>query len=200
MKVFIYLYYYITAETLQTQLRQPCRQHYQVAWLIIVLHIFFLINLQCILFLHCFSGVGKSRLVIKYIKNALHRNEEPTIAVSFFTCNIILDDVKIKLQVSTTKRYEAPTFSLIPSPSHPYTCFLLSPCNPIYFINGLSVQANLSFCCHWDSSAASHAVYFVILRSFYLLFYYCNFCVHCTLCFSFSSLFLSFGLLFFIVY
>lgn len=49
-----------------------------------------------------FAGVGKSRLVIKYIKNALHRSEEPTIAVSFFTCNIMLDDVKIKLQVSTT--------------------------------------------------------------------------------------------------
>ncbi|XP_064543579.1 uncharacterized protein RabX1 [Drosophila montana] len=51
-------------------------------------------------------GVGKSRLVIKYIKNALHRTEEPTIAVSFFTCNIILDDVKIKLQIWDTAGQE----------------------------------------------------------------------------------------------
>ncbi|KAH8413832.1 hypothetical protein KR222_009009 [Zaprionus bogoriensis] len=51
-------------------------------------------------------GVGKTRLVIKYIKNALHRSEEPTIAVSFFTCNIILDDVKIKLQIWDTAGQE----------------------------------------------------------------------------------------------
>ncbi|XP_034478475.1 ras-related protein RABF2a [Drosophila innubila] len=51
-------------------------------------------------------GVGKSRLVIKYIKNALHRAEEPTIAVSFFTCNIVLDDVKIKLQIWDTAGQE----------------------------------------------------------------------------------------------
>lgn len=45
--------------------------------------------------------MGKTRLVIRYIKNTLHRKESevPTIAVSFFTCNIILDEVKIKLQV-----------------------------------------------------------------------------------------------------
>lgn len=103
--------------TLQSFISQKCP--------IIAFHIFFLINLQRILYHLCFAGVGKSRLVIKYIKNALHRNEEPTIAVSFFTCNIILDDVKIKLQVSTTKRYEAPTFSqsyALPLPSRSPTC------------------------------------------------------------------------------
>ncbi|ALC41691.1 chrw [Drosophila busckii] len=55
-------------------------------------------------------GVGKTRLVIKYIKNTLNTNEVPTIAVSFFTCNIILDDVKIKLQIWDTagqERYKA---------------------------------------------------------------------------------------------
>ncbi|EDV56818.1 ras-related protein RABF2a [Drosophila erecta] len=57
-------------------------------------------------------GVGKTRLVIRYIKNTLHRkeNEVPTIAVSFFTCNIILDEVKIKLQIWDTagqERYRA---------------------------------------------------------------------------------------------
>ncbi|XP_001361028.1 vacuolar protein sorting-associated protein 21 isoform X1 [Drosophila miranda] len=57
-------------------------------------------------------GVGKTRLVIRYIKNTLHRSESevPTIAVSFFTCNIILDEVKIKLQIWDTagqERYRA---------------------------------------------------------------------------------------------
>ncbi|EDV36646.1 uncharacterized protein Dana_GF11842, isoform A [Drosophila ananassae] len=57
-------------------------------------------------------GVGKTRLVIRYIKNTLHRSESevPTIAVSFFTCNIFLDEVKIKLQIWDTagqERYRA---------------------------------------------------------------------------------------------
>ncbi|XP_022226280.1 GTP-binding protein ypt5 [Drosophila obscura] len=57
-------------------------------------------------------GVGKTRLVIRYIKNTQHRSESevPTIAVSFFTCNIILDEVKIKLQIWDTagqERYRA---------------------------------------------------------------------------------------------
>ncbi|EDW85640.1 uncharacterized protein Dwil_GK23050 [Drosophila willistoni] len=53
-------------------------------------------------------GVGKTRLVIKYMKNSLHRNESevPTIAVSFFTCNIVLDQVKIKLQIWDTAGQE----------------------------------------------------------------------------------------------
>lgn len=54
-----------------------------------------------------FAGVGKTRLVIRYIKNTLHRSESevPTIAVSFFTCNIFLDEVKIKLQVRILAAY-----------------------------------------------------------------------------------------------
>ncbi|XP_030386972.1 vacuolar protein sorting-associated protein 21 [Scaptodrosophila lebanonensis] len=55
-------------------------------------------------------GVGKTRLVIKYINSTLHRNEEPTIGVSFFTCKIMLDEVKIKLQIWDTagqERYKA---------------------------------------------------------------------------------------------
>lgn len=120
--------------------------------------------------------MGKSRLVIKYIKNALHRSEEPTIAVSFFTCNIVLDDCKIKLQVST-KRYEAPTLApLSLSLSLSLSLYLgpltfFCPHNPIYFINGLSsVRANLSFCCHWDAASCCLFCYSsLILFAFLLL-------------------------------
>ncbi|XP_037825440.1 ras-like GTP-binding protein RYL2 isoform X2 [Lucilia sericata] len=46
------------------------------------------------------NGVGKTCLVTKYIKNTLHKDVGPTIAASFFTCKVILDDAKVKLQVS----------------------------------------------------------------------------------------------------
>lgn len=50
------------------------------------------------------QGVGKTRLVTKYVKNSLHKDIGSTIAASFFTCKVMLDDVKIKLQVSTDKK------------------------------------------------------------------------------------------------
>lgn len=53
-------------------------------------------------FFYVFLGVGKTCLVTKYIKNTLHKDVGPTIAASFFTCKVILEDVKVKLQVSTT--------------------------------------------------------------------------------------------------
>ncbi|XP_018797888.1 PREDICTED: vacuolar protein sorting-associated protein 21 [Bactrocera latifrons] len=51
-------------------------------------------------------GVGKTHLITKYIKNTLHRDIGPTIAASFFTCKVLLDDVKIKLQIWDTAGQE----------------------------------------------------------------------------------------------
>ncbi|XP_065367604.1 uncharacterized protein RabX1 [Calliphora vicina] len=51
-------------------------------------------------------GVGKTCLVTKYIKNTLHKDVGPTIAASFFTCKVILDDVKVKLQIWDTAGQE----------------------------------------------------------------------------------------------
>ncbi|XP_036332205.1 ras-related protein RabJ-like, partial [Rhagoletis pomonella] len=51
-------------------------------------------------------GVGKTRLVTSYIKNTLHKDIGPTIAASFFTCKVMLDDVKIKLQIWDTAGQE----------------------------------------------------------------------------------------------
>ncbi|KNC23598.1 hypothetical protein FF38_11949, partial [Lucilia cuprina] len=48
--------------------------------------------------IHTPRGVGKTCLVTKYIKNTLHKDVGPTIAASFFTCKVILDDAKVKLQ------------------------------------------------------------------------------------------------------
>ncbi|XP_053964611.1 ras-related protein Rab-5B [Anastrepha ludens] len=51
-------------------------------------------------------GVGKTHLVTKYIKKTLNKDIAPTIAASFFTCKVILDDVKIKLQIWDTAGQE----------------------------------------------------------------------------------------------
>ncbi|CAD7014030.1 ras-related protein RHN1 [Ceratitis capitata] len=51
-------------------------------------------------------GVGKTRLVTKYVKNSLHKDIGSTIAASFFTCKVMLDDVKIKLQIWDTAGQE----------------------------------------------------------------------------------------------
>lgn len=51
-------------------------------------------------------GVGKTCLVTKYIKNSLHKDIGPTIAASFFTCKVYLNDEKIKLQIWDTAGQE----------------------------------------------------------------------------------------------
>ncbi|XP_075166037.1 RAS oncogene family member RabX1 [Haematobia irritans] len=56
------------------------------------------------------KGVGKSCLVTKYIKNTLHKDVEHVSAASFFTCKVILEDARVKLQIWDTagqERYKA---------------------------------------------------------------------------------------------
>lgn len=54
------------------------------------------------------GGVGKTSLVMRYLKNALFEDisPSPTIGASFFTCKIFLEDIKIKLQVWDTAGQE----------------------------------------------------------------------------------------------
>ncbi|XP_073813463.1 RAS oncogene family member RabX1 isoform X2 [Musca autumnalis] len=51
-------------------------------------------------------GVGKSCLVTKYIKNALHKDIQHASAASFFTCKVSLEDAKVKLQIWDTAGQE----------------------------------------------------------------------------------------------
>ncbi|XP_061394181.1 uncharacterized protein LOC133329730 [Musca vetustissima] len=51
-------------------------------------------------------GVGKSCLVTKYIKNTLHKDIQHASAASFFTCNVILEEAKVKLQIWDTAGQE----------------------------------------------------------------------------------------------
>uniref|UniRef100_A0A1B0AYR2 Uncharacterized protein n=1 Tax=Glossina palpalis gambiensis TaxID=67801 RepID=A0A1B0AYR2_9MUSC len=57
-------------------------------------------------------GVGKTRLVTKYIKSTLQNEFGPTVAPSFFTCKVMLDDYKVILQIWDTagqERFKAVT-------------------------------------------------------------------------------------------
>lgn len=51
-------------------------------------------------------GVGKTCLVTKYIKNTVQKHIGPTIAASFFTCKVYLNDEKVKLQIWDTAGQE----------------------------------------------------------------------------------------------
>ncbi|XP_046975087.1 ras-related protein Rab-31 [Vanessa cardui] len=52
------------------------------------------------------QGVGKTSLVVRYIGKMFSKHISPTIGASFFTCNINLDDARIKLQVWDTAGQE----------------------------------------------------------------------------------------------
>ncbi|CAH2268451.1 jg16881 [Pararge aegeria aegeria] len=52
------------------------------------------------------QGVGKTSLVVRYIGKMFSKHISPTIGASFFTCNINLEDARIKLQVWDTAGQE----------------------------------------------------------------------------------------------
>ncbi|XP_061381392.1 uncharacterized protein LOC116776318 [Danaus plexippus] len=52
------------------------------------------------------QGVGKTSLVVRYIGKMFSKHISPTIGASFFTCNINLEDSRIKLQVWDTAGQE----------------------------------------------------------------------------------------------
>uniref|UniRef100_A0A1A9W9N8 Uncharacterized protein n=1 Tax=Glossina brevipalpis TaxID=37001 RepID=A0A1A9W9N8_9MUSC len=57
-------------------------------------------------------GVGKTRLITKYIKSTVQNEFGPTVAPSFFTCKVMLDDFKVILQIWDTagqERFKAVT-------------------------------------------------------------------------------------------
>ncbi|KAG6444349.1 hypothetical protein O3G_MSEX003324 [Manduca sexta] len=53
-----------------------------------------------------FPGVGKTSLVVRYIGKMFSKHISPTIGASFFTCNINLDNARVKLQVWDTAGQE----------------------------------------------------------------------------------------------
>ncbi|XP_059062544.1 ras-related protein Rab-31 [Achroia grisella] len=52
------------------------------------------------------QGVGKTSLVVRYIGKMFSKHISPTIGASFFTCNINVDDARVKLQVWDTAGQE----------------------------------------------------------------------------------------------
>ncbi|KAI5638064.1 ras family domain-containing protein [Phthorimaea operculella] len=52
------------------------------------------------------QGVGKTSLVVRYIGKMFSKHISPTIGASFFTCNINVDDSRVKLQVWDTAGQE----------------------------------------------------------------------------------------------
>ncbi|RZF46797.1 hypothetical protein LSTR_LSTR012020 [Laodelphax striatellus] len=52
------------------------------------------------------QGVGKTSLVVRYIGKMFSHHISPTIGASFFTCNINIDDTRVKLQVWDTAGQE----------------------------------------------------------------------------------------------
>ncbi|CAH1401593.1 unnamed protein product [Nezara viridula] len=52
------------------------------------------------------QGVGKTSLVVRYIGKMFSHHISPTIGASFFTCNINVDDTRVRLQVWDTAGQE----------------------------------------------------------------------------------------------
>lgn len=52
------------------------------------------------------QGVGKTSLVVRYIGKMFSKHISPTIGASFFTCNINLEESRVKLQVWDTAGQE----------------------------------------------------------------------------------------------
>ncbi|KAL0809532.1 hypothetical protein ABMA28_011068 [Loxostege sticticalis] len=52
------------------------------------------------------QGVGKTSLVVRYIGKMFSKHISPTIGASFFTCNISVEDSRVKLQVWDTAGQE----------------------------------------------------------------------------------------------
>ncbi|XP_052754312.1 uncharacterized protein LOC113513657 isoform X2 [Galleria mellonella] len=52
------------------------------------------------------QGVGKTSLVVRYIGKMFSKHISPTIGASFFTCNINVDDARVKMQVWDTAGQE----------------------------------------------------------------------------------------------
>ncbi|XP_050673734.1 ras-related protein Rab-22A [Leptidea sinapis] len=52
------------------------------------------------------QGVGKTSLVVRYIGKMFSKHISPTIGASFFTCNINVEDARVKLQVWDTAGQE----------------------------------------------------------------------------------------------
>lgn len=51
------------------------------------------------------SGVGKTSLIERYISKLHSKEVAPTIGASFFNCKLILDDVKVKMQVRLIRNF-----------------------------------------------------------------------------------------------
>nr|XP_004924994.1 ras-related protein Rab-31 isoform X1 [Bombyx mori] len=52
------------------------------------------------------QGVGKTSLVVRYIGKMFSKHVSPTIGASFFTCNISVENARVKLQVWDTAGQE----------------------------------------------------------------------------------------------
>ncbi|CAH1788841.1 unnamed protein product [Owenia fusiformis] len=52
------------------------------------------------------QGVGKTSVVLRYVGNSFNRAVSPTIGASFFTCKVLLDSCRVKLQVWDTAGQE----------------------------------------------------------------------------------------------
>lgn len=57
-------------------------------------------------FICIFPGVGKTSLIEQYISKLHSKDIAPTIAASFFICKLVMDDVKVKMQVWDTAGQE----------------------------------------------------------------------------------------------
>ncbi|KAJ3637137.1 hypothetical protein MTP99_000620 [Tenebrio molitor] len=61
------------------------------------------------------QAVGKTSIVIRYIKNSFNQHVPPTVGASFLCCKLVIDNIAVKLQIWDTTGQErfkcvAPTF------------------------------------------------------------------------------------------
>lgn len=52
------------------------------------------------------QGVGKTCTVLRYVENTFSQSISPTVGATFFSCNLFVDDVMVKLQVWDTAGQE----------------------------------------------------------------------------------------------
>lgn len=52
------------------------------------------------------QGVGKTSTVLRYIEKSFSQHISPTVGAAFFSCNLLIDDIVVKLQVWDTAGQE----------------------------------------------------------------------------------------------
>ncbi|XP_019877568.1 ras-related protein Rab-31 [Aethina tumida] len=52
------------------------------------------------------QGVGKTSTIIRYVEESFNHNVQPTVGASFFTCNVVVQNVPVKLQIWDTAGQE----------------------------------------------------------------------------------------------